>query len=422
MSAASHAIRVLTGPIDAIVRPPGSKSETVRALAAASLAEGKSHLYAPLVADDPTAMAGALRQVGVGIDTTGDPWSVDGVAGRLTPPTGELDANESGLSARILLAMAGSLDGVTRVIGKGRLPERPMHGIVEVLRSQGVEVSGDHLPIEVHGRGALWGGRLEVDCSQSSQFASALMLVAPIMHEPATIELKGLTGSRGYLDMTESIMRRFGADVRGTVTGYEIANTAYSAADVIIEPDASAAVYPMGVAAVSRGRVVIDGLGSASPQPDMIVASALESMGCRVEWEINRVTVDAGDTDLHGIEIDMSAAPDGALALAAVCLFAEGTSRISGLGSLRYKESDRLTAICEEIRRLGGVAEASADTLVLGPGRLSGAAIDPHGDHRIAMAMAIVGTVISGTSVNNPSVVDKTWPDFWKVLDDLAQA
>jgi 3-phosphoshikimate 1-carboxyvinyltransferase len=421
VNAATHAIPVLNGPLDATVRPPGSKSETIRALAAASLADGKSHLYTPLVAEDPHAIAGALRDMGVGIDDTGDPWSVDGVAGRLTSPVGDLDVNESGLSARILLAMAGSLDGFTRIVGKGRLPERPMNGIVEVLRSQGVEVSGDHLPIEVHSRGPLWGGRLEVDCSQSSQFASAVMLVAPIMHEAATIELKGLAGSRGYLDMTESIMRRFGADVRSTVTGYEIANAGYTAADVVIEPDASAAVYPMGVAAVSGGRVVIDGLGSASPQPDLLVATALESMGCRVEWEPHRVTVDAGDIELRAIEIDMSAAPDGALALAAVCMFADGPSRISGLGSLRHKESDRLTAISEEIRRVGGGAEVDGDTLVLRPDRLKGAAIDPHGDHRIAMAMAIVGTVVDETSVNSPSVVNKTWPEFWRVLDDLAE-
>jgi 3-phosphoshikimate 1-carboxyvinyltransferase len=221
--------------------------------------------------------------------------------------------------------------------------------------------------------------------------------------------------------MTESIMRRFGADVRSTVTGYEIANAGYTAADVVIEPDASAAVYPMGVAAVSGGRVVIDGLGSASPQPDLLVATALESMGCRVEWEPHRVTVDAGDIELRAIEIDMSAAPDGALALAAVCMFADGPSRISGLGSLRHKESDRLTAISEEIRRVGGGAEVDGDTLVLRPDRLKGAAIDPHGDHRIAMAMAIVGTVVDETSVNSPSVVNKTWPEFWRVLDDLAE-
>lgn len=257
----SRPVPLFEEPIDATVRPPGSKSETIRALTAAALAEGRSHLYMPLDADDPTAMTGALRALGVDVSTDNEPWAVDGRGGRLTPPEGPLDANESGLSSRILLALTGSLDGVSRIVGRGRLPERPMKGIVDVLRAQDVEVSGDYLPIEVVGRGHLWGGRIGVDCSESSQFATAVMLVAPIMHEPAVIELKGLTSSEGYLDMTEAMMRRFGAGIERTVTGYEIANEGYAPADVVIETDASAAVYPMAIAAIGGGKVTIEGLG-----------------------------------------------------------------------------------------------------------------------------------------------------------------
>lgn len=417
---ASRRVPVIGGPIDAVIRPPGSKSETIRALAAASLADGRSHLYMPLVADDPRAMSGALRALGIEVSDHGDPWSVDGQSGRLTAPEGPLDANESGLSARILLALAASLDGVSRIVGRGRLPERPMRGIVDALRSQEVEVMGERLPIEVSGRGHLWGGKIEVDCSETSQFATALMLVAPTMHEPAVIELKGLTGSSGYLEVTESLMRRFGADVERTVTGYEIANHGYAASDVVIEPDASAAVYPMSIAAVTGGRVVIEGLGENSRQPDLKVASILGSMGCRVEWEESRVTVDARDVVLRGVEVDMADAPDGSLAVAVVCLFAEGVSRISGLGSLRHKESDRLEAISVEIRRIGGKVEVDDETLVIEGGELSGAEIDSHGDHRIAMAMATAGTRLADLSITNPSVVNKTWPGFWGFLEKLA--
>lgn len=413
-------IPVIDGPIDARVTLPGSKSETIRALAVAALAEGRSHLYTALRADDPEAMSGALRALGVEINVDGEPWAVDGGGGRLAPPEGPLDANESGLSARILLAMAGSLDGTTRIVGRGRLPERPMKGIVDVLRAQGVEVSDEHLPIDVLGRGHMWGGRMEVDCSQSSQFATAVMLVAPLMHEPSVIELRGLGGSSGYLEMTEAMMRRFGASVTRTVTGYEIDNRGYSAADVVIEPDASAAVYPMGVAAVTGGRVVIEGLGETSSQPDLRVVAVLEEMGCRVEWGPERIVVAAGELGLHGVEADMSEAPDGALAVAVVCLFADGASRLSGLGSLRHKESDRLAAMREEINRIGGDAVVDGDSLIIEPAQLHGGDIDAHGDHRIAMALSVAGARVPGITVSEPSVVNKTWPGFWEFMEGLA--
>ncbi len=413
------AVPVLPGPLDASVRLPGSKSETIRALTTAALADGRSHLYSPLRAQDTVAMCEALTAMGIAIGNESEPWSIDGRGGWLNQPQGPLDAHESGLSARILLALAGSRDGRVTVEGRGRLPERPMKGLADVLRSQGVEVSDDHLPMDVAGHGHLWGGTIAVDCSESSQFATALMLVAPLMENPCVLELKGLSGSADYLEGTASIMRRFGATVERTVTGYEIANHGYVPADVVIEPDASAAVYPMAIAAITGGRVTIEGLGRSSWQPDLSVATVLEEMGCAVEWEERELRIDATGVALAGVEVDMSTAPDGALALAVVCLFADGPSRLSGLGSLRHKESDRLTAISEETTRIGGDTRVEGDTLVINPGPLHGAVIDPHGDHRIAMSMATVGTRVQGIEVASPHVVDKTWPDFWNFLDSL---
>lgn len=413
-----YPVRVMTDPLDSAIRPPGSKSETIRALAVAAMAAGRSHLYMPLGADDPTAMATALRGLGVEVDSNNEPWAIEGAGGHLESGS-TLDSNESGLSARILLAMAGSAAGTTRIVGRGRLPERPMAGIVDALRSQGVEVTGDRLPIDVTGRGHLWGGFWKVDCSESSQFATAAMLVAPLMEEPCVLEIVGLGGSAGYLDGTVSVMRRFGANVEKTFTGYEIDNTGYVAADIGIEPDASAAVYPMAMAAITGGRVTIDGLGSRSWQPDIRIADVLEEMGCRLEWHESRIILDASDADLKGVEVDMAEAPDGALAVAVVCLFASSPSKITGLGSLRHKESDRLTAISTEMRRIGGKVKVEGDVLEIMPSTLHGGVIDPHGDHRIAMAMATAGTRIEGISVSEPQVVDKTWPQFWSLLDLL---
>jgi 3-phosphoshikimate 1-carboxyvinyltransferase len=188
----------------------------------------------------------------------------------------------------------------------------------------------------------------------------------------------------------------------------------------MIEPDASAAVYPMGIAAVTGGRVVIDGLASTSLQPDIKMVGILEGMGCAVDRHADRTVVTGPGGSLSPIHVDMSDAPDASLALAVVCLFAEGQSRIDGLASLRHKESDRLSAIVSELARVGGRARVEDDSLFIEPGSLRGAEIDPHGDHRIAMAMAIAGARLPGLGVSNPGVVDKTWPGFWELLDLLA--
>lgn len=419
MSESPRRVPLLDSPIDTSVRPPGSKSETIRALAIAALAAGRSHLYGPLNADDTGAMAGALEAMGIETGRDSDPWTIDGEGGRLEAGA-TLDAVESGLSARILAAMAASAAGTTRIVGRGRLPERPMAGIVDALRTQGVEIDGDHLPLEISGRGNLWGGYLTVDCSESSQFATAAMLVAPVMEKPCVLDVRGLAGSARYLDGTVSVMRRFGARVESTMTGYEIANTGYSPTDLLIEPDASAAVYPMAIAAITGGRVAIDGLGSRSWQPDLAVAGVLGEMGCRIEEDETRTVVDASGVELTGVEVDMSDAPDGALAVAVVGLFAGSPTRISGLGSLRHKESDRLEAVSAEMRRLGGDVEVVDDGLVVRPSSLHGGVVDPHGDHRIAMSMACAGTRVEGVTVASARVVSKTWPGFWEFLDLLA--
>jgi 3-phosphoshikimate 1-carboxyvinyltransferase len=390
-------------------------------MAAAGMAEGRSHLYGGLDAGDPRAMEGALEAFGIGVDMSGDPWVIDGGGSRLHAPTGPLDAGESGLTARIVMAMAASADGTTRIVGRGRLPERPMSGLIDALRAQGVEIDGESLPLEVSGRGRLWGGQIHVDCAESSQHATALMLVAPTMNQPVNLEITGLGGSAGYLGMTAATMRRFGAAVRETITGYEIETGGYRPGDVMIEPDASAAVYPMAVAAVTGGRATIEGLGRDSGQPDMWVAAILEEMGCEVSWESDSVVIDARDRRLRPVDVDLSGSPDGALAVAVVCLVADGQSRLRGLGSLRHKESDRLEAMKSELERLGGEVDAGEDFLVVkGPATLRAATVDPHGDHRIAMSTALLGTIVPGVVVTHPDVVEKTWPGYWDFLDDLA--
>lgn len=417
-------VHIAGGPVVGVVQPPGSKSITIRALAAAGLAPGRSHLYDGLSAADPEAMIRALTSFGVAVQADGEPWVVHGTGGRLVASGGMVDVGESGLTARIVLVLAALAEGQTTIDGRGRLRERPMAPLLDALREQDVTLSSDqgHLPVTVTGRGGLWGGLITVDGSMTSQFATALMLAAPLSKEPTSLRVDRIAGSAGYLDVTIDVMRAFGAEVTPTITGFEIAPGGYRPTDLVVEPDASAAVYPMVAAAVTGGRVEIAGLGMASNQPDVVVAERLGEMGCMVEETETGLVVDSGGAGLRAVDVDMSAAPDGAIALAVACLFASGESRIRGLASLRHKESDRLAALSEEMGRVGATVRVEADTLVISPSRLHGGVIDPHNDHRIAMAMALVGLRIENVEVADPQVVGKTWPGYWETLEEITPA
>ena len=414
-------VRPATGRVDARVALPGSKSLTIRALAAAALASNRSHIYGALTADDPMAMARALDHLGVGVQTGGDPWTVDGTDGRLHPKEATVDACQSALSARLLVAIAVLGTGELTVEGGGSLKRRPMTGLVDALADWGVEVHSDGtVPVTVMGRSGLRGGPVRVDCGVTSQFATALLMVSPMADEAADVRIDGLGGSRGYLDLTVEVMRAFGAEVEPTITGYRVEPTGYRPSDFVVEPDASAAVYPMVAAAISGGRVEIGGLRADSSQPDMAVSVVLQQMGCRLESTDAGMVVEGPDGSLRPFRGDLSGMPDGALAVAAACLFADGPSELTGLGSLRHKESNRLDALASEIDRLGASATIDGDTLVIRPGSITPVTIDPHGDHRMAMALAPIGLVVPGLVIDHPGVVDKTWPGFWAMLDELA--
>jgi 3-phosphoshikimate 1-carboxyvinyltransferase len=410
------------GPIDASIRPPGSKSHTIRALVVSALADGDSLLWAPLDADDTRAALGALGHFGVDIAAAGDPWRVTGSGGALEAPSGPVDAGASGLTARSVIALASLIHGTTTVVGRDRLPERPMSGLVDALNALGVQTSSvdGHLPVTVDG-GALPGGLVTVASHQTSQFASALLLVAPLAREEMVVIPQGLEGSRRYLELTISMMEEFGAVVEQVEAGYRVEPGGYRGTDVAIEPDASAAVYPMVAAAITGGRVTIEGLGAESLQPDLAVAGVLEQMGCALTQTGNATTVAATTDGLRPIEIDLSGSPDGSLAVAVAALFADGPSRLRGLGSLRHKESDRLASLAAEITRLGADATVVGDELIIVPGVLHPARVQTYGDHRVAMSFALVGLCVAGIEIADPEVVAKTWPSFWDMLSGISQ-
>ena len=232
---------------------------------------------------------------------------------------------------------------------------------------------------------------------------------------------EGLEGSRRYLELTIAMMEEFGAIVEQVESGYRVEPGGYRGTDIAIEPDASAAVYPMVAAAITGGRVTIEGLGAESLQPDLAVAGVLEQMGCVLRQTGNETTVAAATDGLRPIDIDLSGSPDGSLAVAVAALFADGPSRLRGLGSLRHKESDRLAALAAEITRLGADATVEGDELTIVPGVLHPARVQSYGDHRVAMSFALVGLCVPGIEIADPDVVAKTWPSFWDMLSDIAQ-
>jgi 3-phosphoshikimate 1-carboxyvinyltransferase len=412
----------LDAPVDSVVRPPGSKSQTIRALVVAGLAAGRSELERPLVSEDTAFARNGLTQVGVEIEVVGERWIVNGSGGGLRPSPTPIDAGASGLTARAMIALASLIDGSTTVVGRDRLPERPMGGLVDALRGLGVEAeaSSGRLPVTVHGTGALPGGTVGVDSHQTTQFATALLLAAPLAAAPLLIIPRGLEGSHRYLDVTLETMLEFGARVEPADDGYQVWPSGYTGTDLVIEPDASAAVYPMVAAAITGGRVRIEGLGSRSVQPDMAVARVLEMMGCDVEQTGDTTTIDARGRALRPVEVDLSASPDGSLAVAVAALFAHGPSRLRGLGSLRFKESDRLSAVANEITRLGAGARVEGTDLLITPAEMVPARVETYGDHRMAMSFALVGLSVPGIEVADPGVVAKTWPGYWDMLDHLA--
>lgn len=418
-----RSIAPLSRPVAGRVRPPGSKSLTNRALVAAALTRpGVSRLHGALEADDTMAMRAALGGFGVMVDDNDDPWLVLGSGGNLNTPSEVVEVGASGTTARFVTALAGLCRGETVIDGTARMRRRPMQPLVDALGAMGVEaVGGDMggLPIRVRGHPPLQGGEVAVDASLSSQFASAVLMVAPMASEPVRVTLTGAVVSRPYLDGTVAMMRHFGADV--TVDGdvFGVAPTGYRKASVSIEADASAAVYPAVAAAITGGRVTIEGIPGDSVQADLAILDWLARMGCSVTREETAVSVEGPMEGLTPIEADLTSAPDGAMALAVAALFADGVSRISGLSTLRHKETDRLTALETEFRRLGAPASVEGDALVVTPGRLEGTTIETYHDHRMAMSMALVGLVVPGLGVADPEVVTKTWPGYFEMLAGL---
>jgi 3-phosphoshikimate 1-carboxyvinyltransferase len=420
-------IEPLAAPPHATLTLPGSKSLTNRALVCAALAEGTSELRHPLQADDTEAMLDGLAALGVEVevDWSGDRLTVHGCGGHPAVDLALVNARLSGTTSRFLLPVAALGEGLRRVDGANRLRERPMGPALDALRTLGADVhevgAPGRLPVEVVG-GSLAGGEVAISGDVSSQFLSGLLLVGPVLPEGLVVRVTTALVSRPYVDMTVAVMAAFGASVeQPDEHTWVVAPDGYRATSFTIEPDASAASYAFAVAAITGGTVTVEGLGTGSLQGDVAFVDLLERMGAEVERTATSTTV-RGTGALDGIEADMAQISDTAQTLAVVGALAEGPTRVTGIGFIRGKETDRIGAVVTELRRAGIDATEEPDGFVVHPGPVRPATFETYDDHRMAMSFALLGLRVPGIRIADPGCVAKTFPGYWAMLDELRRS
>ncbi len=415
-------LQPVAGPVVGRIRPPGSKSITNRALICAAAAHGRSTLAGALDSDDTRVMIAGLARLGLDVrhDPSARTIDVVGCGGRIDAPEAEIYVGNSGTTVRFLTALlAAAGTGRYRLHGTPRMHERPIRDLIDALRALGARVAGETEsgcpPLIVEASG-LAGGTASVRGDVSSQFLSGLLMAAPLAKSPIRLEVAGDLVSQPYVVMTLAVMRAFGVDCPSDdLQRFTIPTGAYRGRAYEIEPDASAASYFFGAAAVTGGRVTVEGLSRRALQGDVGFVDVLERMGCEVSESTEGITV-AGPARLRGVDVDMNAVSDTVQTLAPVALFADGPTTVRGVAHIRHKETDRIRAVAVELRKLGAAVDEFDDGLRIVPpaaGALRGAAIDTYDDHRMAMSFSIAGLKIPGVEIRDPRCTHKTYPDFF---------
>jgi 3-phosphoshikimate 1-carboxyvinyltransferase len=416
------------GPAEAVVRVPGSKSLTQRALLMAALAQGESQLRGALLCEDTMHLIRALRELGASIREEGHALRVQGTGGRLRNPGKELFLGNNGTGLRFLTSAVCLGQGTYKLTGLPRLCERPMGPLLGSLGQLGAQVLSESgngcAPILVHATGGLEGGLVRLPASESSQYGSSLLICGALMRGGLVLELEGKVVSRPYLGMTIQIMRAFGVNVmeespsRLRVPG---AGT-YTGCSLEIEGDLSSGSYFLAAAVLCGGRVRIEGVGAGTLQGDIRICQVLEEMGSRVSVGESWVQVEGRALAQGDLVVDLGDAPDLVPTVAVVAAVRPGRTRIARVAHLRFKESDRLAVLARELEKLGVQVEQLEDGLVIHGGKPHGGQIDPHGDHRIAMSFALLGLRVGGIRIQDPGCVAKSYPGFWEDLGRLIRS
>lgn len=409
---------------------PGSKSISNRALLLAALGEGDTTLQNLLDSDDTRHMLAALRTLGVTChhDRKTASCRVTGLGGAFRTQGQEpleIFLGNAGTAMRPLTAALAFSPVTTVLTGEPRMEERPIGHLLESLRQLGAEVrcqkKEGYPPLLISGR-RLAGGSVSIDGSVSSQFLTALLMAAPLLDDELTIDIIGTLVSKPYIDITLALMKTFGVEV--THQNHESFHIAkgqhYHGVDnFLVEGDASSASYFLAAAAIKGGTVTVKGIGENSLQGDAAFANVLAAMGAGVAFGPDQITVTRSGP-LQAIDLDLNAIPDAAMTIATTALFAEGTTTIRNIANWRVKETDRLAAMANELRKVGASVVEGSDFLSITPPKvLRHAEIETYDDHRIAMCFSLVALSETAVTILDPGCTSKTFPDYFEKLASL---
>lgn len=410
---------------------PGSKSFTNRALVVAALASGKSTLTLASLSNDSLVLMEGLRHLGVRMERDGDTVIVYGTGGVFVPYKGSIDVGPAGTSMRFLTSVAALVPGGDIVLcGSERMHQRPIGDLVEAWRSLGADI--EYLgtegcpPLRIRGKAAsAYGSTVAVPGDMSSQFMTSLIQVAPLLPGGLSISVIGEQVSRSYIDMTSTVMGAFGVAIDNhSYERYDVPHRAFVARDYQVEGDASGGSYFWGLAALAGGSIRVWNTRPDSCQGDVMFPQLLAQMGCDVRSSADSDDAGANEESgwievsrsgpLRGCVVDMEQMPDTAMTLAVVAACAEGETTITGLQTLRHKETDRLAAMKAELASVGIESDITEDSITVVGGVPHGALIRTYDDHRMAMSFALLGAVCEGILIADPDVVGKSFPRFWE--------
>jgi 3-phosphoshikimate 1-carboxyvinyltransferase len=426
------AMQPISRPIVGTAYVPGSKSITNRALLIAALAGGPSTLTGALFSDDTRYMAGALNQLGITVrgDEQSETFEIDGGGGTFPAESGLLFIGNSGTTARFLTAALTLSHGAYIVDGVPRMRERPIAPLLDALNQLGANVAsqdGTGCPPVVVTANGLPGGTCRLAGNQSSQYFSGLLIAAPYAEQGVTIEVDGELVSSPYIEITVDVMESFGVTSSINTDAWRsfriLPGQRYEGRHFVVEPDASNASYFFALAAVTGGEIQVEGLGSESLQGDLDFVLVLEEMGATVEMTETWTSVKGPEGGrLRGGDFDFGEMSDTSQTLAAIAPYADSPVTIRGVAHNRLKETDRISAVAAELRKLGQEVKEFEDGLTIHPRPVTPAEIETYDDHRMAMSFAITGLKAPGVTILDAGCVAKTFPSYFERLAALTDS
>jgi 3-phosphoshikimate 1-carboxyvinyltransferase len=397
------------------VEVPSSKSYLNRALIIAALTETPVRLNNVSEFDDSRAMIDGLKTLGLQITQSEDSLVVENSIFDLPETNVIIDANQSATTSRFLTALCCLVPGEQTITGHESLLSRPIEPLIVSLKLLGAEISRDDKNQIIIRSHKLESGSVEVDSKYSSQFLTSLLLIAPV----AGFKVKSeQISTSSYIEITKDIMHSFGVSVSTEDSEFSVQPQQYSAAEYTIEPDYSSASYFWALAALSGRSIKVLNTSKNTKQGDVKILDILEQFGAGVRLQPDGIEVLGGE--INPVKADMSQLPDQAQTIAVIAAFSEGQSTLTGLGTLRHKETDRISATCSELNKLGIETESGDTSMIIFGAKPKSATVDTYMDHRMAMSFALSGSRLeNGIEINNPEVVSKTFPEYW---DKLKQA